>query len=184
MRWPGREGRDRRREFPIRAQAGRRYAAAEPNWAAQLGFTVEVVAGGDRAGGIVVSSSEIRRLMESGRRVARRPLARAALRARRARSCTGHGIGSKQTVPTLNLRTQAEVLPADGVYITRTQDRTRDAGIRSPTSAIGRPSAATTNCRSRRFCSIRLEGATPAANSRRVSAPRARRTEVRESRKP
>jgi riboflavin kinase/FMN adenylyltransferase len=34
----------------------------------------------------------------------------------------GHGIGSKQTVPTLNLATQAEILPATGVYITRTYD--------------------------------------------------------------
>lgn len=33
----------------------------------------------------------------------------------------GHGVGSKQTVPTLNLDTSAEVLPARGVYITRTR---------------------------------------------------------------
>jgi riboflavin kinase/FMN adenylyltransferase len=35
---------------------------------------------------------------------------------------TGRGVGSKQTVPTLNLATQAEVIPANGVYITRTRD--------------------------------------------------------------
>jgi len=34
----------------------------------------------------------------------------------------GHGVGSKQTVPTLNLRTSAQVLPHYGVYITRTTD--------------------------------------------------------------
>ena len=34
----------------------------------------------------------------------------------------GHGIGSKQTVPTLNLRTEAQVIPARGVYITRTSE--------------------------------------------------------------
>jgi riboflavin kinase / FMN adenylyltransferase len=34
----------------------------------------------------------------------------------------GEGIGSKQTVPTLNLHTLAQVLPARGVYITRTRD--------------------------------------------------------------
>src|SRR5258708_3920801 len=34
----------------------------------------------------------------------------------------GHGVGSKKTVPTLNLNTTAEVLPAVGVYITRTSD--------------------------------------------------------------
>jgi len=35
----------------------------------------------------------------------------------------GAGVGSKQTVPTLNLQTDAEVLPKTGVYITRTRDR-------------------------------------------------------------
>jgi riboflavin kinase/FMN adenylyltransferase len=34
----------------------------------------------------------------------------------------GHGIGSKQTVPTLNLRTPAQVIPMTGVYITRATD--------------------------------------------------------------
>jgi riboflavin kinase/FMN adenylyltransferase len=34
----------------------------------------------------------------------------------------GRGIGSKQTVPTLNLKTSAEVLPKVGVYVTRTRD--------------------------------------------------------------
>ena len=34
----------------------------------------------------------------------------------------GRGVGSKQTVPTLNLATTAEVIPGDGVYITRTRD--------------------------------------------------------------
>jgi len=31
-------------------------------------------------------------------------------------------VGSTQTVPTLNLRSPAEVLPATGVYVTRTSD--------------------------------------------------------------
>jgi riboflavin kinase/FMN adenylyltransferase len=34
----------------------------------------------------------------------------------------GHGIGSRQTVPTLNLADGFEVLPARGVYITRTHE--------------------------------------------------------------
>ncbi len=33
---------------------------------------------------------------------------------------SGHGIGSKQTVPTLNLAADSQLLPAHGVYITRT----------------------------------------------------------------
>jgi riboflavin kinase/FMN adenylyltransferase len=34
----------------------------------------------------------------------------------------GRGVGSKQTVPTLNLKTSAEVLPRNGVYVTRTRE--------------------------------------------------------------
>ena len=34
----------------------------------------------------------------------------------------GAGVGSKQTVPTLNLETKAEVLPNTGVYVTRTRE--------------------------------------------------------------
>lgn len=34
----------------------------------------------------------------------------------------GHGVGARQTVPTLNLATRAEVVPARGVYLTRTAD--------------------------------------------------------------
>jgi riboflavin kinase / FMN adenylyltransferase len=35
---------------------------------------------------------------------------------------SGRGVGSKQTVPTLNLATAAELIPARGVYVTRTHD--------------------------------------------------------------
>ena len=35
---------------------------------------------------------------------------------------SGRGVGSKQTVPTLNLATAGEVIPARGVYVTRTHD--------------------------------------------------------------
>ncbi len=34
----------------------------------------------------------------------------------------GHGIGSKQTVPTLNMSWTAEIIPASGVYVTRTRE--------------------------------------------------------------
>ena len=87
---------------------------------AQLGFLVEVVPGLTlrRA---MVSSSEIRRLVETGDvsragRLLERPFALEGDVVR------GHGVGAKQTVPTLNLSTQAEVLPATGVYITKTQE--------------------------------------------------------------
>ena len=39
----------------------------------------------------------------------------------------GQGIGSKQTVPTLNLAPLNEVLPKTGVYVTRTRDLRFDA---------------------------------------------------------
>ncbi len=35
---------------------------------------------------------------------------------------SGHGIGSKQTVPTLNLQPSDDVLPANGVYVTEVHD--------------------------------------------------------------
>jgi riboflavin kinase/FMN adenylyltransferase len=71
--------------------------------------------------GRVVSSSQVRRSIECGDvalacRFLNRPYAIAG------DVVTGHGIGSKQTVPTLNLRWTAEVLPRAGVYITRTHE--------------------------------------------------------------
>jgi riboflavin kinase/FMN adenylyltransferase len=69
----------------------------------------------------IISSSEIRRLIEAGNvalacRLLGRPYAL------QGRVVHGEGRGSKQTVPTLNLDTQAEVLPKTGVYVTRTRE--------------------------------------------------------------
>ncbi|HTC89883.1 MAG TPA: bifunctional riboflavin kinase/FAD synthetase [Bryobacteraceae bacterium] len=69
----------------------------------------------------VISSSEIRRSIEAGDvssacRMLGRPYVLSGA------VVPGEGRGSKQTVPTLNLDTQAEVLPKDGVYVTRTLD--------------------------------------------------------------
>ena len=41
----------------------------------------------------------------------------------RGKVVPGEGRGSKQTVPTLNLDTQAEVVPKNGVYVTRTRQQ-------------------------------------------------------------
>jgi len=70
---------------------------------------------------VVVSSSEIRKRVGAGdvavaNRLLQRPYGL------EGRVVTGHGVGAKQTVPTLNLETAAEVLPAPGVYITQTWD--------------------------------------------------------------
>lgn len=71
--------------------------------------------------GTVVSSTEVRNAVTSGRvgfagRLLGRPYALSG------RVVSGHGVGSKQTVPTLNLAADQEVLPMAGVYITRTRD--------------------------------------------------------------
>lgn len=69
----------------------------------------------------LVSSTALRQSIEAGRiaqaaRMLERPYAL------EGEVVTGRGVGSKQTVPTLNLATTTEVLPATGVYVTRTHD--------------------------------------------------------------
>ncbi len=68
-----------------------------------------------------ISSGEIRKLIAAGEvsvacRMLGQPYAISGDIVR------GHGIGSKQTVPTLNLRTEAQVIPARGVYVTRASE--------------------------------------------------------------
>jgi riboflavin kinase / FMN adenylyltransferase len=83
----------------------------------RLGFAVESVPA-VRFRGQVVSSSSIRSLILSGRiALANRLLGRPY--ALEGRVVAGRGVGSRQTVPTLNLETDAEVIPARGVYATR-----------------------------------------------------------------
>lgn len=86
----------------------------------RFGFTTEIVPA-VRFRGEVVSSSAARRLIAAGQvtgaaRALERPYAIDG------RVIPGRGIGSKETVPTLNLATDAELLPATGVYVTRTHD--------------------------------------------------------------
>jgi len=83
----------------------------------RLGFAVEIVPA-VRFRRQVVSSSSIRALISGGRvALAKRLLGRTY--ALEGRVIPGRGVGSKQTVPTLNLETNAEVIPARGVYATR-----------------------------------------------------------------
>ena len=86
----------------------------------RLGFETEIVPS-VACRGRVVSSSGIRELIRTGRvsLAARFLLHPYALD---GRVVSGRGIGSKQTVPTLNLATAAEVIPARGVYVTRARD--------------------------------------------------------------
>ncbi|MCL5744731.1 MAG: bifunctional riboflavin kinase/FAD synthetase [Acidobacteria bacterium] len=92
----------------------------------RYGFSTEIIPALTIRGG-VVSSSTLRTLIEAGKvsraiRLLERPYALEGA------VVPGHGIGSKKTVPTLNLRTPSEVLPKTGVYVTCTTDL--ETGVR------------------------------------------------------
>lgn len=98
--------------------------AGDTTLLAQLGFQLNfetdlippVILRGQR-----ISSSLVRQQVESGRvSLACRFLARPFHLD--GQVVTGQGIGSKQTVPTLNLAPPAAVIPKTGVYVTRTRD--------------------------------------------------------------
>jgi riboflavin kinase / FMN adenylyltransferase len=98
-------------------------AAGDVNLLAQfgkeLGFEVKVYPE-QRLRGEPVSSSHIRRLLDEGRvSRARHLLARPfSILGTPGR---GRGLGSKYTVPTINLARYEELVPKDGVYITWTR---------------------------------------------------------------
>jgi riboflavin kinase / FMN adenylyltransferase len=84
----------------------------------ELGFETEVVPSVVYRGRLV-SSSGIRELVLAGdvsraARILMRPFAM------EGPVVSGRGVGSKQTVPTLNLQSETEIVPATGVYVTRT----------------------------------------------------------------
>jgi riboflavin kinase / FMN adenylyltransferase len=107
------------------------------------GFSVEVVPPVTE-GGAVVSSTAIRAAIREGRvEEARRMLGRPYALAGEIR--TGTGQGRKLVVPTLNLATEQEVLPKNGVYATeatvggKTYRAATNVGVR-PTFDAGRVS--------------------------------------------
>jgi riboflavin kinase/FMN adenylyltransferase len=86
----------------------------------------------------VVSSSSIRELILRGRvataaRLLERPYVLDG------DVVSGRGVGSKQTVPTLNMATASELIPARGVYVTRTYDQEGDRMWNSITNIGYRP---------------------------------------------
>ena len=86
----------------------------------RYGFETDIV-DAVKCRGRIVSSSGIREVIRQGKvslagRLLQRPYALEGDVVR------GRGVGSKQTVPTLNLATSGEVIPAAGVYITSTRD--------------------------------------------------------------
>ncbi len=103
----------------------------------RFGFETRVIPA-VRKRGWLVSSSAVRKLIDAGDvamagRLLERPYALSGC------VVSGHGVGSKQTVPTLNLSTAAEVIPAKGVYITRTRDLDSGARWESITNVGNRP---------------------------------------------
>ncbi|MEP7361674.1 MAG: bifunctional riboflavin kinase/FAD synthetase [Acidobacteriota bacterium] len=92
----------------------------------QFGFKTSIVCG-LTVRGVAVSSSEIRALIEAGR-VARAGRLLGRPYGLSGEVVAGHGIGRTQTVPTLNLKTAAEILPAAGVYVTSVSDL--ESGLR------------------------------------------------------
>lgn len=132
------------------AELGRRY-----------GFMTEVVPA-VVIRGRAVSSSRIRRLVAEGQvALAARLLERAF--ALEGNVVSGHGVGSKRTVPTLNLAPESEVQPATGVYITRTQDLSDGRVWPSVTNIGNRPTFGGDSAISiETFLLDPLTGATPA----------------------
>jgi riboflavin kinase/FMN adenylyltransferase len=111
--------------------------------------------------GHIISSSQVRRLVEAGAvTLAARLLERPYWI--EGGVVPGHKIGSTKTVPTLNLETRAEVLPATGVYITRTRDL-EGGGVWPSITNIGyRPTFGGTGLSIETHLLEPLEGAGPA----------------------
>ena len=102
-------GRGQAGDVKVLAELGTRY-----------GFDTEIVPA-VTCRGRLVSSSVVRALIGEGKvSLARRFLARPYSLS--GDVVSGRGVGSKQTVPTLNLSTKCQVVPANGVYVTRTHD--------------------------------------------------------------
>jgi riboflavin kinase / FMN adenylyltransferase len=105
----------------------------------QYGFTV-VAHHLRTVRGLPVSSSQIRERIASGDMTAARALLGRPFSIL-STSARGRGIGSQQTVPTINLAPYTELLPANGVYITRMKigDSTDAATFDSVTNIGNRP---------------------------------------------
>jgi riboflavin kinase/FMN adenylyltransferase len=108
---------------------------------AKMGFAVEAIHdihAGQRSGGARISSTSVRSLIEAGK-VSRACRLMGAPFALEGPVVSGHGIGRTQTVPTLNLAAENELLPRNGVYVTRTRIEGAGATIPSITNVGVRP---------------------------------------------
>ena len=101
------------------------------------GFEVEVL-GGVMDRGQLVSSTRVRNFVSAGD-VAKAARLMGGFYGLDGHVVSGHGVGRTQTVPTLNLETKGEIVPADGVYVTRTFDLDSGRRWRSVTNIGVRP---------------------------------------------
>ncbi|MCX6620747.1 MAG: bifunctional riboflavin kinase/FAD synthetase [Acidobacteria bacterium] len=125
----------------------------------RYGFETEFI-GDVRIRGKVVSSTEVRRQAAGGRvaaacRLLGRPFALEGTVVR------GHGVCSKQTAPTLNLEPASDVLPAGGVYITRTADLDSPRTWESVTNVGYRPTFGGEQITVETFLLSAFDGQTP-----------------------
>jgi riboflavin kinase / FMN adenylyltransferase len=152
----------------------------------RFGFCTEITAG-VKLRGRPVSSSAVRQLLRKGdvslaARFLERPYRL------EGDIVHGQGIGSKQTVPTLNLRTEAEVIPATGVYITRTSDIDSTRVWDSITNIGYRPTFEGQGLTIETFLLSPFDGATPnrirleflrrVREERKFESPEALRTQI------
>jgi riboflavin kinase/FMN adenylyltransferase len=91
-----------------------------------------------RIGGQAVSSTRVRRLLGEGRIA---PVRKLLCRAFTLEGpiVPGHGVGARQTVPTLNLQPETELWPVRGVYVTSTLDPASGRRWDSVTNVGNRP---------------------------------------------
>jgi riboflavin kinase/FMN adenylyltransferase len=125
----------------------------------RFGFEVES-AGSIMRRGQRVSSTAVRKLVEAGR-VSRACRMLGEPFALEGAVVKGHGIGGKQTVPTLNLAPENELLPATGVYVTRTMDPNAGTSWRSITNLGYRPTFGGQDLTCETFLLDAFDGNTP-----------------------
>jgi riboflavin kinase/FMN adenylyltransferase len=111
-------------------------------------------------GGEPVSSTRIRRLLREGRVAQVRKLLCRPF-ALEGPIVHGHGVGSRQTVPTLNLQPEAEIWPAGGVYVTSTHEPSTGRRWESVTNIGSRPTFNGNEQTVETFLLSPLEGETP-----------------------
>lgn len=111
-------------------------------------------------GGEPVSSTRVRHLLREGRvsqvrKLLCRPFGLEGPIVR------GHGVGSRQTVPTLNLQPENELWPASGVYVTSTRDALGSRTWDSVTNIGNRPTFNGAERTVETFLLSPLDGETP-----------------------